>query len=64
MNSIPRAEDVDAALDVPPPPQEPMTEEQEARLRLLSERSGESFDPDLTRREAERRIELLEDVAY
>ncbi|ANT62539.1 pyrophosphatase [Salipiger sp. CCB-MM3] len=54
---------VDAAMDVPPDPREPMTDVQEVRLRELSEAVGEDFDAELTLREADRRIEELEDFA-
>ncbi|EIE50420.1 pyrophosphatase [Salipiger aestuarii] len=55
---------LDAALDVPPDPREPMTASQEARLRELSERAGEPFNSELTVQQAEDRIELLRAVVY
>ena len=55
---------IDAALDVPPDPREPMTAVQEERLRELSERAGEEPVTDLTVQEAAQRIELLQAVVY
>lgn len=55
---------LDAALDVPPDPRQPMTASQQARLRELSERADEPFHSDLTVQQAEQRIELLEAVVY
>lgn len=53
----------DPAQDLPDDPREPMTDIQAARLRDLSERTGEEFDLDLTEREAARRIAYLEELA-
>ncbi|WP_375261015.1 DUF3072 domain-containing protein [Palleronia sp.] len=39
---------------------EPMTEEQAVRLRQLCEKHDEAFDGNLTRQEADARIEALE----
>lgn len=64
MNAISRPDRIDAALDVPPNPRQPMSAAQEARLRALSERAGEPVSADLTVQQAERRIELLEAVVY
>jgi len=64
MNTTANAARLDPALDVPPEPRQPMTAEQEADLRALSERAGEPFDPDLTQQEADQRIELLRAVVY
>ncbi|MCA0962313.1 DUF3072 domain-containing protein [Salipiger bermudensis] len=64
MNAISRPDRIDAALDVPPNPNQPMSAAQEARLRALSERAGAPVSADLTVRQAERRIELLEAVVY
>ncbi|EPX79729.1 DUF3072 domain-containing protein [Salipiger mucosus] len=55
---------LDTAQDVPPDPREPMTDVQAARLRDLSDRTGESYDENLTMQEAERRIADLEDIAW
>ncbi len=55
---------LDAALDVPPDPREPMTASQEARLRDLCERAEEPFNDELTVQQAEQRIELLQAVVY
>ncbi|MBE9640682.1 DUF3072 domain-containing protein [Salipiger mangrovisoli] len=54
---------IDAAMDVPPDPRQPMTPEQEQQLRDLSERAGETFDAELTLWQAERRIAALADLA-
>ena len=54
---------IDAAMDVPPDPRQPMTAEQDARLRELSQRAGEEFDAELTLWQAERRIAELDDIA-
>lgn len=63
MNAITRPTFIDAAQDLPPDPREPMTDVQAVRLRELSERTGEPFDSELTMRQAQRRIEDLEDIA-
>ncbi|MBU2963148.1 DUF3072 domain-containing protein [Citreicella sp. C3M06] len=55
---------LDAALDVPPDPREPMSATQEERLRELSERAGEPVPEHLTVQQAGQRIELLEAVVY
>ncbi|MBY6002588.1 DUF3072 domain-containing protein [Salipiger bermudensis] len=64
MNAMTRPAQIDAALDVPPDPRQPMSATQEARLRELSERAGEPVYTDLTVQQAEHRIELLEAVVY
>ncbi|HBT00009.1 DUF3072 domain-containing protein [Salipiger marinus] len=51
---------IDAAMDVPPDPREPMTEVQTVRLRELSEQTGEPFTEELTEWQAEQRIAELE----
>ncbi|CUH75210.1 DUF3072 domain-containing protein [Tropicibacter naphthalenivorans] len=54
---------IDPAADLPPDPRDPMTPEQAERLRALSEPLDEPVPEDLTVREADRRIECLEDFA-
>ncbi|WP_168771175.1 DUF3072 domain-containing protein [Palleronia sediminis] len=46
-----------------PKADEPMTEVQAAKLRELTEKTDEPFDANLTRGQAEARIEALEDRA-
>lgn len=41
---------------------EPMTEAQASYLKTLSKVAGEEFDPDLTKAEAARRIDELQDL--
>ncbi|WP_207462838.1 DUF3072 domain-containing protein [Azospirillum sp. SYSU D00513] len=40
---------------------EPMTGAQASYLKTLSEEAGESFDPDITKAEASKRIDALQD---
>jgi hypothetical protein len=40
---------------------EPMTGAQASYLKTLSEEAGEAFDPDLTKAEASKRIDLLQE---
>ena len=54
---------IDPASDLPPDPRAPMTDRQAARLRELTEKTGEEFDSALTKRQAARRIAFLEELA-
>ena len=52
---------LDPAFDLPPDPNEPMTEKQAVKLRELAAEADEPFDGNLTKRQAERRIAHLEE---
>lgn len=58
--SLPRTPIIPEAVDPHPDPGGEMTEVQAARLRELCDKLDEPFDANLTKDQADRRIEALE----